>query len=339
MVVVDRSGSVHRSGSATAMQQALQNFVDAQSNGQRMFEEERDFIGMGSFANSWKLDFSPATIFRSPITEAIRTIPFARAGSTNTAEALHQAYEQLRALNKTSSFNAILLLTDGRPSSFTAKFDRPSACELAAPKTGVIAATVGATWPPLPPSNSGDDGIYTIGLFQPKWISYDLAFVEGTDCHFSTDSGQAVPGAAFSKDFSELPETDAYGNSIFGPVYQLEDRSTANPRSVRFAAFNAADNMATKIRKDRVLRPVLFVVGLKQDPRGGEQLDSGWLARIANDPVYRNSADKFIMQTDQIAGVYREGNIEMLGSVLQQIALDIALLADLRSKSPTLIKK
>ncbi len=339
MVVVDRSGSVHRSGSAAAIQQALQNFVDAQSNGQRMFEEERDFIGMGSFANSWKLDFSPAAIFRSPIAEAIRTIPFARSGSTNTAEALYQAYEQLRILNETRSLNAILLLTDGRPSAFTAKFDLPSACELAAPKTGVIAATVAATWPPLPPSNSGDDGIYTIGLFQSKWTSYDPTFVDGTDCHFSTDSGQPVPGASFSKDFSILPKTDAYGNSLFGPVYQLEDRSTANPRSVRFAAFNAADNMATKIRKDPVLRPVLFVVGLKQDPRGGEQLDSAWLARVANDPSYRNSTGKFIMQTDQLPGVYREGNIGSLSSVLQQIASDIALIADVRSKSLTLKNK
>lgn len=339
MVVVDRSGSVHRSGSAAAIQQALQNFVDAQINGQRMFEEERDFIGMGSFANSWKLDFSPAAIFRSPITEAIRTIPFARAGSTNTAEALHQAYEQLRVLNKSRSLNAILFLTDGRPSSFTAKFDRPSACELATPKTGVIAATVGATWPPLPPSNSGDDGIYTMGLFQSKWTSYDLAFVEGTDCHFSTDSGQALPGASFSKDFSILPETDAYGNSLFGPVYQLEDRSTANPRSVRFAAFNAADNMATKIRKDRALRPVLFVVGLKQVYLAEESLDSAWLARVANDPVYLHSSDQFSLQTDQTVGFYREANFETLGAVLKQTASDIALFAAGRSKSLLLQKK
>ena len=322
MIVVDRSGSVQRAGTAENIRHAVAEFVESTSAGKPIFEEQRDVIGLGSFATSWKKDFLPSSIFRSgnaTLASAIHAIPFG-TGSTNTSEALYQAYDQLRILNRRESLNVILMITDGRPSAFTAKFDRPSECELIPPKTGVIAATVGQMWPPLPPSISGENGTYVIGLFNPAWAGDDLTMTKGADCHFSTDSKQAVPGASFYKDFSFLPDTDAYGNPLYGPIYRPEDRRTDNPRSIRFASFNAADNMATTIRKDRLLRPIVLVVGLNQPLAGGEPLDPAWLARVANDITYLDALNKSLFHSDQTLGKFFQARPETLGAVLQNVA-------------------
>ena len=55
--------------------------------------------------------------------------------------------------------------------------------------------------------------------------------------------------------------------------YKLgEGTSTTNPRAIRYAAYNVADNIATMIRQDTTLRPIIFVIGLNEST--GEPLDS-----------------------------------------------------------------
>ncbi len=61
--------------------------------------------------------------------------------------------------------------------------------------------------------------------------------------------------------------------------------STSSPRAVRYASFNVADNIATMIRKDTNISPVIFVIGLNNN-NGEEALDADWLARVANDKDY-----------------------------------------------------
>jgi len=340
MIVVDRSGSVLRAGTAPTLRNALTEFVDLTSGGKPVFQETRDVIGLGSFAGSWKLDFAPSSMFRSgpeTLAEAVGKLPF-EAGVTNTSEALYRAYEQLRALNRVKSVNVILLITDGRPSAFTARFGPNTACGWDGPKTGYIAAMVGRSWPPLPTTNYGEDGIYTMGLFRSDWAGFELALVEGSGCHYYDDVPQPVPGASFYKDVLSFPDTDAYGNSTTGPVYPLEDRSTSNPRAVRFAAFNAADNMATTIRGDRVLRPTLLVVGIHQPLPTEESLDPAWLARVSNDIAYLDSSGKLIFQTQQSPGTYFDVRGRPDGA-LKEAALQIALLAGWRGASSKPAKK
>jgi len=334
MIVVDRSGSVLRAGTGPAIRNALTQFVNLTSGGKPVFEEMRDVIGLGSFAGSWKLDFAPAATFRSgpgTLEQACSGIPFEAAGATNTSEALYRAYEQLRILNRVRSVNVILLITDGRPSAFTTTFAQNTACGWDGPKTGYIAAVIGRSWPPLPATNYGEDGIYTMGLFKSGWAGFEFALVEGSGCHYYDDVPQPVPGSSFYKDVPSFPGMDAFGNSTTGPVYPLEDRSTSSPRAVRFASFNAADNMATTIRSDHVLRPTLLVVGIHQPLPTEESLDSAWLARVSNDIAALDSSGKLIFQTRQTPGKYfdvRGG----AGDALKAAAAHIALLAEWRGR-------
>ena len=284
MIVVDRSGSVQRAHSAEMIQRALIVLLNASAEGKPVFDETLDVVGLGSFAGTWKLDFAPASNFRSGLTQAIGKIPF-ESGATNTSEALYRAYKELLTLNRVQSRSVILLVTDGRPSAFTATFGPNAECGWESPRTGYVAATVQTSWPPLPPATQGEKGTYTFGLFRPDWTVFDMVFIEGGECHYYTDRGQPFPGTSFHKDFPEFPAADAYGNSTVGPVYPLMGRSMSNPQAVRFASFNAADNVATTIRTDRVLHPALFVVGLHQ-LLAEESIDAEWLVRVANDVRY-----------------------------------------------------
>lgn len=321
MIVVDRSGSVQRAGVGAAIRKALTDFVtntpaDA-AGGRPALVDGRDAIGIGSFGGSWKLEFAPASSFRSGepnIVAAIRDIQFFN-GVTNTAEGLYHAYTELRRLGNARSLNIIVLLTDGRPNAFTATFDVPRACDASGKKTGYVTAMIGRTWPPLPPLIQGGQGIYTLGLFKSDWTpTGDMTLVDNSaGCKF------ADGGRNFHADAPEFPATDAYGNSTTGPVYAVDERSTASPRAVRYAAINAADNMATTIRKDMALRPVLMVIGLNQPAVAGEPLDAAWLMRIANDGSIQDPNGRRIPRTEQTMGWYFDATPSTLQSAFQRI--------------------
>jgi len=126
-------------------------------------------------------------------------------------------------------------------------------------------------------------------------------------------------------DVPNFPTTDKYGNSTTGPYFTGEGTSTSNPRAVRYAAVNAADNMATKIRTDTTIRPVLFVIGLNEDK--GEPLDADWLARVANDPIYTTSLGSSVYQTGQTAGKYYNVTSSDLGAAFKDISSQILRLS------------
>jgi hypothetical protein len=346
MIVVDRSGSVVRGHGDAAVQNALDQFVaylpSSTPAGQSIFVDGRDEIGMVSFGSTSYLDFPPTVNFRSTapnFATAVNNIPFGN-NSTNTAEGLYQAYTQLQTLNQTGALNVIILLTDGRPSALTVTMDMQSTCLVKGLKTGVIGANVGQTWPPVPPTTWGgyqDAGsqIWTFGLFAPNFTSLsggaDALPVGGpigsAGCHYYADGGQPITGANLYKDIASFPLQDAYGNSTTGPVQPGAGQSTSSPQAVRYAAANAADNMATKIRQDTAIRPILFVIGLNEPPAGGEPLDADWLARVANDPGYRNGLGLPVYQAGQTPGMYFNVNAGGLAAAFQQIASQILRLA------------
>jgi hypothetical protein len=332
MIVVDRSGSVQRAHGGPEIQRALTEFLDAAPNGKPLLDETRDVIGLGSFGGSWKLDFPPATMFRSgALAQAIQKIPF-EAAATNTSEALYRAYEQLRVLNRVNSVNVILLITDGRPNALSVTYGPNAACGWDQPRTGFIAATVGRAWPPLPPVTYGENNIYTMGLFKSEWTGWDLTLVEGAGCHYYIDASQPVPGAFFYKDVSSFPETDAHGNSTIGPN-PLEYLDISSPRAIRFAALNAADNMATTIRSDRVLRPLIVVVGIHQ-PIIEESVDPAWLASVANDITFKDSSGKFVLRPQETPERYLDVSGK-LDTALKDAAAFIARVAALRDAPET----
>jgi len=335
MIVVDRSGSVLVGHNDTTIENALTQFVATASSS--VFVDGRDEIGMVSFGGTYHLDLPPTVSFRSGtpnMTSAITTLGTEFGNnSTNTGEGLHQAYTQLQTLNQIGSLNVILLLTDGRPSSFTASYSTyspSSTCTTMDTKTGFVTAYVGV-WPP--PTVDGTSGIYSFGLFQQNpatLLPLDPSL--GDANHWVANSANckmldatSTKGTDVYLDFPNFPNTDAYGNSTTTGVYPLANTALNNPQNVRYAAFNAADNQATAIRSDTTLRPVLFVIGLNEPT--GEPLDADWLARVANDPGYKDQFGNSVFQSGQTSGKYYNVNGAGLSAAFNDIASQILRLS------------
>jgi Flp pilus assembly protein TadG len=328
MIVVDRSGSVVYGGADTSIKNALSQFVATSSTS--VFVDGRDVVGMVSFSGNWKLDFAPITTFDSStpnIQTAINNIPFTIYAFTNTAEGLYQGYHQLQLLNQPGALNVIVLLTDGRPSAFSSdhfKVKAGSPCTDKTDKSGFIAAYVGATalqWPP-PQSVPNAWGILTVGVFKNTFTGVEATFPSNSaGCAYTS----TPDGSSLSLDINPFPTVDNHGNSTTGPVYVGEGTSTADPRAVRYASFNAADNMATTIRSDTVIRPVMFVIGLNEST--GEPLDADWLGRVANDPGYKDTNGNSVFQNGQTPGMYFNVSASGLGGAFQEIASQILRLS------------
>jgi hypothetical protein len=105
-----------------------------------------------------------------------------------------------------------------------------------------------------------------------------------------------------------------------------------NSVSVRYAAFNYADNVATAIRRDPVYKPVIYAIGLNFDTAANpneEPLDANWLARVANDPSYKNSVTGLpVFQAGQTTGKYYDVTYNGLGAALKDITSQILRLAE-----------
>ncbi len=351
MIVVDRSGSVVNGGADTSIKTALHQFVADSSTS--VFVDGRDYVGMVSFGGNWKLDYSPATNFQSSmlnnIGTAIDNIPFDSSSSTNTGEGLYQGWYQLQKLNQPGALNVILLLTDGRPSAFTGQF-QPSAgstCHTGEAKKGVIAANVGSSasqWPP-PETTPNSYGIQTMGVLNVDWncLFCELTQLAAnvTGCAFASNTANLSSDVANFPDTAgpiDNPDGDVHGSANRysttredsipargADPFQGEGTSTNNPRAVRYAAFTVADNIATAIRSDNTLHPVMFVIGLNEST--GEPLDSDWLAKVANDPTYVDANGNSVYQPRQTSGLYYNVSASGLSTAFTNISSQILRLA------------
>jgi hypothetical protein len=333
MIVVDRSGSVVNGGADSSIKSALNTFVADKTTS--VFVDGRDYVGMVSFGGNWKLDYTPTLTFQSStpdIGTAITNIPFDNSSSTNTADGLWQGYYQLKQLAQTGSLNVIVLLTDGRPSAFSGTFTMDtSPCNLST-KTGWIGANVGSSatdWPP--PTSTGS--FNTFGVNKTGWACKgcdQTAVTNNSGCSFAGNVNNV------KSDMTNFPNTvmpvdNPTVSPALGPfstitgVFAAPGNSMGSPRSVRYAAFNVADNIATAIRQDTSIRPVLFVIGLNES--GGEPLDADWLARVANDPTYKDSSGNSVYQAGQTSGMYFNVSASGLPGAFQEIASQILRLA------------
>ena len=343
IIVVDRSGSVQRTGSPATITTDLLQFVATPLTS--IFVNGRDVVGLVSFGGSYKLDFAPTTNFQtaSPnISTAINSIYFDTNNSTNTGEGLYQAWYQLTQLNQVGALNVILLMTDGRPSAFTSGLSGFSAtsapyCTDKTPKLGFIDSPVANPFPP--PTNRGTNGVLIVtpacsgsGCESSDDVANDVG------CHFRTDATKV------SDDITTIP-------ALIGPItnttgtyvpwkttfpsttgfYPGGGTNVSNAVSVRYAAFNYADNVATAIRTDATYQPVIYAIGLNFNTTtypSEEPLDADWLARVANDPDYKNSVTGLpVFQTGQTPGRYYNVTYSGLAGALQNITSQILRLA------------
>jgi hypothetical protein len=350
MIVVDRSGSVVAEGAQGTIETALSTFVATASTSYLV--DGVDTVGMISFGGTWNLDYSPSINFQTGVPNiqtAINNIPFGNS-STNTAEGLYQAWTQLYQMGLPGSLNVIVLLTDGRPSAFTGGFTpNIGPCTNKTWRGGVLEAYVSQGsfpfWPP--PTSNGVTGLYAshfAGLQETGYLAGNY-----TNCAYGpqgSPAGTASPNVGnVYKDFSAFPASvgpvdrvgpawnatypnpAGSGISTQGPYYAAPGLSMTSTQAVRYAAFNVADNMATLIRSDTTLKPMIFVIGLNYSGTLEEPLDADWLARIANDPNYVTvgsdalhvPAGRSVYQNSQTPGMYCNSTTATLGACFSQV--------------------
>ena len=318
MIVADRSGSMNNNNACAVLQGAATQFIGNFSNG-------RDRIGFIEFGGTTNLDYAPSVNFASSSPSLANAIAnLTCEGSTNTATAIWEAYQQLQAINEPGALNLILLFTDGRPTALSAQFPvktqddtrwdyintstpvdtPPSTCQDAASKTypdplwnpgpitGILATftsywpTQGQTW--------GIDAYHAGNQNNPLELTVTNApgsVVQG--CAFNGPFDYYASPGQFTvrRDIAYIPGQDLYGNSTFGyqPVDTFPSGPYAgqirpdDPATLRYAAYNAADNAATTARNDSLLTPIFYVIGLGGNDQ--EPIDDVFLQRIANVPA------------------------------------------------------
>jgi Flp pilus assembly protein TadG len=364
MIVVDRSGSISVEGVNSTIISVLNSFVANSSTS--TFVDGRDVVGMVTFGGTWNLDFAPSTSFQSGspnIGTAITNLQNNEFGNsaTNTAEGLYQAWYQLRQLNQPGALNVILLLTDGRPSAFSGNFTSSANCKSTYPHTGVLQSYVslpsGGSYPWWPPPTSDPNnpfGLITTTFQGLQETSY-AATTNTTNCtYYNSSSGinlanlpndiPLFPANAGPVDnVGTIPAYTTTGVPTTYGYYPIASKSTSSPLAVRYASFNVADQIATLIRTDTVISPVLFVIGLYYSNQLTEPLDSDWLARLANDPNYTiqtadsavsdansptgTSVGQAVFQEGQTAGAYYASDAQGLLQAFQNVASQVMRLS------------
>jgi Flp pilus assembly protein TadG len=272
VLVLDHSGSM--SGVIGTMDVDAAAFVNS-------FAAGRDNVGLITFAGSSYAAYAPTTAFQATVPTLIGQITTYNGG-TNTAAAVWAAYQQLQNLPQgaAGAVNVIVVFTDGLANNFTADFTgliAPAAgCNnLTSPLNGVIGSDTGET--------------VVFGLFDPTAQSLndptELRAAPNTNgCANISDSGSLNEN--IGNYLTALPSANVDGNSTNGTgsisTYAPVNLSAINPVNVTNAGLNAFDDAANRIRSDATLTPIIYTIGLGNNP--GLPPDQVLLARVANDP-------------------------------------------------------
>ncbi|MGO9258082.1 MAG: vWA domain-containing protein [Bryobacteraceae bacterium] len=353
MIVVDRSGSISAEGVSGTIVSTLNTFIA--NSATSAFTDGFDVVGLITFGATWNLDFAPVTNFQtgSPnIGTAITNLQnneFGNSG-TNTAEGLYQAWYQLRNMDQPGALNVILLLTDGRPSAFSGKFTSTANCHSTGPHTGVLQSYVGLGstgypwWPPPASDPNNPFGLITTTFQGLQETSY-VATANDTNCTYPgnlaslpNDIPQFPASAGPVDNVGSIPAYTTTGvpTQTQGYYTNAIGNSTLDPRSVRYAAFNVADNIATLIRTDTVIKPVIFVIGLYYTDQITEPLDNDWLARVANDEYYLTQGTdtdagitpgNHVVQFNQTIGSYYSSTAQGLLQAFRSVASQVMRLS------------
>ncbi len=331
MLVLDRSVSMQWAGVCATMAANARAFVDK-------FADGRDMLGLITFTQGSRVDFDPATDFKSAtpsLTSILSNLQC--AGNTNSAQGLSQAYQQIQLKNQPGRLNVIVFFTDGRPNGITANFPvktKPdtrylyssTGTQVASPAStcpdGTVLDGVIAQWASAAPTGN------TAGVFaaQNGLISSTAAnSISASGCTFTGKFGQT----AMTSDVAYIPTPDdwenpttGYKTSIIFPAsspYAGQIRPDTPPAIIA-ASTNAADNAATRIRADTKFNIVIFSLGL-----GGtdsEPLDYDFLRRVANDPQ-SSSYDS----TRPAGHFYYAADITQLSAAYEAIASQILRLS------------
>jgi hypothetical protein len=116
MLILDRSGSLEQAGACDDVRENAVAFVNE-------FTPGRDQVGLLTFGGSYLLAYPPSANFASDSPAVVDIIQSIRCGgSTGTAQALWQGYQELVKLDQPGALNVIVFFTDGRPTALTADY-------------------------------------------------------------------------------------------------------------------------------------------------------------------------------------------------------------------------
>lgn len=314
--VVDRSNSLNLTSSCAPLLQSAINFVNKFSNG-------RDELALVTFGSSSHADFAINTNFQtaSPnMTSIIGSITC--QGSTSSAEALWQGYDQLVGLNQSAALNVILFFTDGKPTGVDVNMPLASSSPCTSPHSGTpkwingvynTFTNVNEYFGILAPTNAGIASLTNTDLNPTPDSS------TGHGCNYM--SGWAYNGTtnnmSDTSDFLGVPQTDVFGDNLnngYQPITLSGSYiSLGDANSAASMTMNATDDAATKIRAGGTLcssspatglpycqailthtgslsNVIIYSVGLGNAPY---PISTDLLERVSNDPrssIY-NSAE------------------------------------------------
>jgi Flp pilus assembly protein TadG len=251
------------------------------------------------------------------------------SGATNMSEALALAYIELRKAdhidNDPTRLNAIVLFTDGVPTSMTAYLNDPtnlpgsnslkatssSSCTYN-PATAGTASTQMIGWIGgwgIPSDTGYGSGLYRLAsasndnnsakywmqnpsadmnVINPKTPISGCKYLQGTQSNGDLGDLKQIPAADAYGDSTS--DGTAYKNSVlyanFGTTYSSTNLSNAYHLGI--ACWNATDNAAQRILGDTNLNVTIFTIGYTGD--GG--VDTDLLKRVANtkDSTNHNSS-------------------------------------------------
>ena len=320
MLVLDRSNSMNNAGSCAALISSAGNFVNQFVNGR----DQVGLVTFQTSANvdfAPTLNFKT----NSPNLNSVLSTLIC-AGATNTTQGLNLGYQQIEnVINEPGALNVILFFTDGQPSAIDATFQVKLQTDsrygsYPAMNTSSIVST-----PPSSCNNATVQGVltdvstetatsiydlnttgFTAGLYSDAAIPINsgqsdanlIPFASGPGCNFRSKGGNgwAYPRA----DVAAIPATDLWNDSTSGYIpytagidlFPTSNTNYANqirpdvPRTVRWAAFNAADSFSQRIRNDTTYSPIIYTIGLQ----GNETMaiDQDFMERLANDPRASN---------------------------------------------------
>jgi len=360
VLVLDRSGSMTASGSCNPMKAAAINFV-------QNFAPGRDNVGIVTFATS--------VVVQMPLTQTFKAFDHTGTGidpqvaingmqcqgSTSSAAALWNAYNQLANLNQPAALNYIVFFTDGEPTGIDAYMPITAASPCSA------ATTATSTTPGM---IAGYGGKYIRGMYAT--FTNNSAFIgnayysgvansdgtppastlpsvndqvvapNSTGCAYAANFTNGSPSLTIS-DFRGLPLQDVYGSST-NTGFQAITLNAAgwidigNHLNGIPLALNAADDAARRIRNGTVSTMTADPVNNPIPNRGlnGVIIHSIGLGNanppLPNDGIFLNRVSNTVLsQTyDSTKGsgrfIYVQESSD-LGSAFNQIASEILRLA------------
>jgi len=295
--VIDESGSL--SGVWPQVQQASEQFVE-------YFDPARDRMALVMYSGTASV-MEPMTAARGfdrdAIVEHIRDGE--SEGYTSTAEALYQAWDQLRNVPKDtqSGSRIIVLFTDGAPNGVPGAYRVREGWN---DWSSVVGTLTSSDFPRVPTGAHSTDFPVVTGLYRIAGTADDPGDRFVTDPIQGGSKGRADDRLPYMPATSLHPQHVSAAIPTFFDLYEPsvpgqrtltgldENGYPANVPNANNAARNLAETIAYHARKDtsgseRIRIFTLGLGGLLNEPMG-ERLETGAsiLQRIANDPRSAN---------------------------------------------------